>query len=189
MGIDACVEACMGLIKKYINQSDGNVTNRVPPTCAARCARGGKTTFLQKLGERLAEAQYLPIFVSFNGESPVKRRDNELADQWLYRTIAYALLPAGTLRQDVAAKFGTVTSGEKTLESYFQSQKNVVLLVDELNKLLLKSPNKAEGDAERRAAEFMKDVFLGAEGAYMVFTSHIQVHGARLDPVHGGQLR
>ena len=181
MGIDACVEACMGLIEKYINQSDGSVTNRVPPTCAARCARGGKTTFLQKLGERLAEAQYLPIFVSFNGESPVKRRDNELADEWLYRTIAYALLGANSsLRQDVAAKFGTVTCRESTLQPYFKSQKNVVLLVDELNQLLLKSPNNANRDAERQAARFMKDVFLGAEGAYMVFTSHVQSTGLDL---------
>ena len=180
MGIAACVNACMGLIEKYINQSDGSVTNRVPPTCAARCARGGKTTFLQKLGETLAGARYFPIFVSFNGESPVKRRDYEQADEWLYRTIAYALLPGGTLRQDVAAKFGTVTCGESTLQAYFKSQKNVVLLVDELNQLLLKSPTKEEKKAEQRAARFMKNVFLGAEGAYMVFTSHIQSTGLDL---------
>ena len=180
MGIDACVKACMGLIEKYINRSDDSVTNRVPPTCAARCARGGKTTFLQKLREKLAGAQYFPIFVSFNGESPVQRRDNELADQWLYRTIAYALLPDGPLCQEVAAKFGTVTCGESTLQAYFKSQKNVVLLVDELNQLLLKSPNNADRDAERQAAKFMKDVFLGAEGAYMVFTSHIQSTGLDL---------
>ena len=105
----------------------------------------------------------LPIFVSFNAESPVKRRDNELADEWLYRTIAYTLLGANSsLRQDVAAKFGTVTCGESTLQAYFKSQKNVVLLVDELQ-LLLKSPNNANRDAERQAARFMKDVFLGAE--------------------------
>ncbi|CAE7306592.1 unnamed protein product [Symbiodinium sp. CCMP2592] len=181
VGIDACVTACMGLINKYINQSDGNVTNRVPPTCAARCARGGKTTFLQKLGEKLAGGtQYFPIFVSFNGESPVKRRDYELADEWLYRTIAYALLPAGTLRHNVAAKFGRVTCEESTLENYFKSQKNVVLLVDELNHLLLKSPAEEEKKAEQRAARFMKDVFLAAEGAYMVFTSHIQSTGLDL---------
>ena len=177
MGIDACVKACMGLIEKYINRSDDSVTNRVPPTCAARCARGGKTTFLQELGGKLAGAQYFPIFVSFNGESPVKRRDNELADAWLYRTIAYALLPDGLLCQEVAAKFGTVTCGESTLQAYFASQKNVVLLVDELNHLLLKSPNPADKEAERRASRFMKDVFLDADGAYMVFTSHIQSTG------------
>ena len=126
VGIAPCVNACMDLIEKYINRSDVSVTNRVPPTCAARCARGGKTTFLQKLGERLAEAQYLPIFVSFNGESPVKRRDNEPADEWLYRTIAYALLGANSsLRQDVAAKFGTVTCRESTLQAYFKSQKTL----------------------------------------------------------------
>ena len=180
MGIDACVKACMGLIEKYINRSDDSVTNRVPPTCAARCARGGKTTFLQELGGELAGAQYFPIFVSFNGESPVKRRDNELADAWLYRTIAYALLPDGLLCQEVAAKFGTVTCGESTLQAYFASQKNVVLLVDELNHLLLKSPNPADKEAERRASRFMKDVFLDADGAYMVFTSHIQSTGLDL---------
>ncbi|CAE7780900.1 unnamed protein product, partial [Symbiodinium microadriaticum] len=94
VGIDACVKACMGLIEKYINR--------------------GKTTFLQELGGKLAGAQYFPIFVSFNGESPVKRRDNELAE------------------------------------------------------------------AERRASRFMKDVFLDADGAYMVFTSHIQSTGLDL---------
>ena len=165
--------------------------NRVPPTCAARCARGGKTTFLQKLGERLAQAQYLPIFVSFNGESPVKRRDNELADAWLYRTIAYALLPADSkkLRQDVADEIGNTTCQKEALRAYFESQKNVVLLVDELNQLLLKSPNPADKEAEQRASRFMKDVFLDADGAYMVFTSHIQSTGLDLTQLHGGQLR
>ena len=181
MGIDACVKACMGLIEKYINRSDVSVTNRVPPTCAARCARGGKTTFLLKLGERLAEAEYLPIFVSFNGESPVKRRDNELADEWLYRTIAYALLPANSsLRQDVADEFGNKTCQKSTLQSYFECQKNVVLLVDELNQLLLRGPTQEEKNAEQDAARFMKNVFLGSEGAYMVFTSHIQSTGLDL---------
>ena len=90
-----------------------------------------------------------------------------------------------TLRQDVAdaIRNGT-TCGELTLKSYFasQKQKNVVLLVDELNHLLLKSPNPADKDAERRASRFMKDVFLDADGAYMVFTSHIQSTG--LDLTH-----
>ena len=54
------------------------------------------------------------------------------------------------------------------------------MLVDELNQLLLKSPNNANRDAERQAARFMKDVFLGAEGAYMVFSSHIQSTGLDL---------
>ncbi|CAE7025420.1 unnamed protein product [Symbiodinium natans] len=181
VGIDACVKACMGLIEKYINRSDVSVTNRVPPTCAARCARGGKTTFLLKLGERLAEAEYLPIFVSFNGESPVKRRDNELADEWLYRTIAYALLPANSsLRQDVADELGNKTCQKSTLQSYFECQKNVVLLVDELNQLLLRGPTQEEKNAEQDAARFMKNVFLGSEGAYMVFTSHIQSTGLDL---------
>ncbi|CAE7915434.1 unnamed protein product, partial [Symbiodinium necroappetens] len=90
-GIEECIQNCMPLIQQYINESDETGTNRVPPTCAARCARGGKTTFLQKLGEELARTGYFPIFTSFNGESPVKRRENEPADQWLYRTIAYAL--------------------------------------------------------------------------------------------------
>ena len=182
MGIAACVNACMDLIEKYINRSDMSAINRVPPTCAARCARGGKTTFLQKLGERLAQAQYLPIFVSFNGESPVKRRDNELADAWLYRTIAYALLPADSkkLRQDVADEIGNTTCQKETLRAYFESQKNVVLLVDELNQLLLKSPNPADKEAEQRASRFMKDVFLDADGAHMVFTSHIQSTGLDL---------
>ena len=181
VGIDACVKACMGLIEKYINRSDVSLTNRVPPTCAARCARGGKTTFLLKLGERLAETEYLPIFVSFNGESPVKRRDNELADEWLYRTIAYALLPANSsLRQDVADEFGNKTCQKSTLQSYFECQKNVVLLVDELNQLLLRGPTKEEEKAEQDAARFMKNVFLGPEGTYMVFTSHIQSTGLDL---------
>ena len=89
--------------------------------------------------------------------------------------------------QDVADEIGNTTCQKETLRAYFESQKNVVLLVDELNQLLLKNP--ADKEAEQRASRFMKDVFLDADGAYMVCTSPHSVHGARLDPVHGGQLR
>ncbi|CAE7575461.1 unnamed protein product, partial [Symbiodinium microadriaticum] len=180
-GIEECIKACMSLVQKYIKESDETGLNRVPPTCAARCARGGKTTFLQKLGEALAGAGYFPIFTSFNGESPVKRRENEPADQWLYRTIAYALLPSdSSLRQDLAREFGKVTCEKSTLVTYFNSKEKVVLLVDELNQLLLKSDDEAEKNAEQRASRFMKDVFLGVRGRYMVFTSHIQSTGLDL---------
>ncbi|CAE7827830.1 unnamed protein product, partial [Symbiodinium necroappetens] len=180
-GIEECIRDCMSLVQKYINESDETGPNRVPPTCAARCARGGKTTFLQKLGEELAGAGYFPIFTSFNGESPVKRRENEPADQWLYRTIAYALLPSDSLlRQDLASKFAKRTCEESTLVTYFNSKEKVVLLVDELNQLLLKSDDEAEKKAEQRASRFMKDVFLGVRGRYMVFTSHIQSTGLDL---------
>ncbi|CAE7246239.1 unnamed protein product [Symbiodinium sp. KB8] len=181
-GIKECIQNCMSLIQQYINESDETGATRVPPTCAARCARGGKTTFLQKLFEKLATAGYFPIFTSFNGESPVKRRENEPADQWLYRTIAYALvLPSDSLlRQDLASKFGKRTCEESTLVTYFNSKENVVLLVDELNQLLLKSDDEAEKKAEQRASRFMKEVFLGVRGRYMVFTSHIQSTGLDL---------
>ena len=84
-----------------------------------------------------------------------------------------------TVRQDLASKFAKRTCEESTLVTYFNSKEKVVLLVDELNQLLLKSDDEAEKKAEQRASRFMKEVFLGVRGRYMVFTH--PVHGTGPD--------
>ena len=89
IGLEDPINACIQLIEQNIDETDCDY-RRVPPTCAARCARGGKTTFLKELGKALETTNFLPLLVTFNGESKVKRRQGERADSWLYRTLAHA---------------------------------------------------------------------------------------------------
>ena len=114
-------------------ETDGDL-KRVPPTCAARCARGGKAAFLETLGLRLLGTSRTkkPLFVTFNGESKVRRRQGEGADGWLYRSIAHALLQGDSLKGRVAEELGGLTCEKGVLQTYVKDKENMVLHVDEL---------------------------------------------------------
>ena len=137
-----------------------------------------KTTFLKELGKALSTStsrNFVPLYVTFNGGSKVKRREGEGADGWLYRTIAHALLPEDNpLKDGLAEELGGLTCEKGVLEEYLKDKEDMVLLVDELNQLIGKSKNEAESEAEKRCAVFLKENFLQRAGAYLVFTSHIQ---------------
>ena len=183
VGLEAPINACLELINKHIDERDLDL-RRVPPTCAARCARGGKTTFLKELGKALETStsrNFVPLYVTFNGESKVKRREGEGADGWLYRTIAHALLPEDNpLKDGLAEEFGGLTCEKGVLQTYVKNEKDMVLLIDELNQLIVNSENEAEREAEERCAVFLKENFLSKKGNYFVFTSHVQETGEDL---------
>jgi len=161
------INESLSYIKEYTQQAD-NITHRIPPTCAIRCARGGKSTFLIELFKRLKQLQWpTPIWVTFNGFTEVPKQVQESSFHWLCRTLAHAVaLPSAK----AALANGSSSCSEQALATYFSGQQDVVLLVDEMNLLL----TGQDTNADERAAKFLKQNFLKRKGAYLVFTSHIQ---------------
>eukprot|EP01033_Poteriospumella_lacustris_P006919 gene6919-4985_t len=136
---------------------------RVSPLVIARLYRGGKTTVLKALFERLKEENYLPIIVSLNGVFTVRSGET----------------PLSALIRQIALQFVEVSPGEdatnfvcshEDLCAYLSQlselhTKPIVLLVDELNRL--------GAPLDREVAGFLKKYFLDTAGRYLVFSSHV----------------
>lgn len=180
VGLGDVLDEFVKEIKKNINSRDGDHgEHRVPPACAVRCARGGKTTCMKMLFERLKKTNdkeglpaVHPVFVSFNGSARVLRKaDNSL--QWLLRALAHALVYPGSQEENDLVD-GKAGISEKELTSYFSDQRKhgllTVLLIDELNHLL----DGKDPISDALVAMFLKQVFLKESGSYFVFTSHLQ---------------
>ena len=144
-------------IKKYTDEKD-TLTTRVPPTCAIRCARGKKSTFLVELFNRLKRPQWpTALWVTFNGFTEVPKQVQESSFHWLCRTLAHAVaLPSAK----AALANGSCSCSEQVLAAYFSGQQDFVLLVDEMNFLL----TGEDPEADERAAMFLKQHFLSATG-------------------------
>ena len=50
------------------------------------------------------------------------------------------------------------------LQTYVKNKKDMVLLIDELNQLIVKSKNEAKSEAEKRCAVFLEENFLQRAG-------------------------
>lgn len=136
---------------------------RCSPIVYPRLARGGKSTFLRLLFDKLKEdPRFAPIILTFNGS--FCRRSNESARQAIVRSIACQLA-------DIRVSDRTsVVCDENTLLQYIDESregKAVVLLIDELN--MLGAP------LDDDASTFLKQNFLDPINRALVFTSHVVV--------------
>ena len=179
--MDQCLDGCMDNINTWIDRED--TVDRVPPTAVVRCAKGGKTTVLATLFQRLKDHEsYWPIIISFNGSSHVWRPVEEECEKSLLRHIAHALLKENHPGKATGLK--DMSCEAATLNEYFQRCRNqkvkVVLIIDELNMLLPAGPRTPDASAWKAAA-FLKNTFLKAEGGYLVFSSHVQRAATQLE--------
>jgi hypothetical protein len=124
-------------------------------------ARGGKTTFLLMLFDRLKAENYAPICISFNGD--FASRPKETHRHAILRLIANELL-------EQTSDMLNITVSEERLLNYIDTTcggKPVVLLIDELNSLCANSPLGQD------ASLLLKAQFLDKAGRYLVFTTHV----------------
>ena len=75
--LTTCADECVNIIRALAVQSDTGA-DRVPPLMLSRCMRGGKTTLLAHLFDKVKDIEnYCPIFISFNGFSGIQPRSGE----------------------------------------------------------------------------------------------------------------
>ncbi|CAJ1357168.1 unnamed protein product, partial [Effrenium voratum] len=175
--LDSCVDDCMQAVQDNLPLVTKSTKPRVPPAMLSRCMRGGKTTMLCKVFDRLKKEEKLPIFISFNGDSLVSKLDGEKVLDTMLRAIAVSLMKNKPADKKDAER---VRCSEKALKAYLADKQDVVLVVDELNVLLKANPTDGHQDAGR----FLREMFLDPAGRHLVFSTHIPT-SAGLDQVLG----
>ncbi|CAE7608946.1 unnamed protein product [Symbiodinium sp. KB8] len=160
-----CMNACIEAVEANLPQQTDATSVRVPPTVLSRCMRGGKTTVLMHVFDKLKSASKNPIFISFNGDSLISQLQNESVLDTMRRAIAIALLKKKPQDRDEAKR---VLCRQDVLKEYLESKKDVVLIIDELHVLL--KPSESPGYDEVGA--FLREQFLDPEGRYLIFSTH-----------------
>ena len=127
----SALEAAAAVITSELAQAtDPTGANRKPPAAASRFSRGGKTSFLRCLYDRLQSAEIAPIIVNLNGDFQLQHDETVL--QALARVIGKALCPS---LKDEEGPYD-LTCDINSLKQFINSRpERVVLLVDELNAL------------------------------------------------------
>ena len=141
--LDSCVDDCMQAVQDNLPLVTKSTKPRVPPAMLSRCMRGGKTTMLFKVFDRLKKEEKLPIFISFNGDSLVSKLDGEKVLDTMLRAIAVSLMKNKPADKKDAER---VRCSEKELKAYLADKQDVVLVVDELNVLLKAHPTDGHQD-------------------------------------------
>ena len=165
--LDPCVNACVKAVEASLPQKTDPTSVRVPPTVLSRCMRGGKTTVLMHVFDKLKSESKSPIFISFNGDSLIMPLRNESCLETMLRAIAVALLKKKPQDRDEAER---VLCRKTVLQEYLKDKKDVVLIVDEMN-VLLKPSQSDDGYAEVGA--FLREQFLDPPGRYLIFSTHV----------------
>ena len=153
------IEEAVKLILNYTHAS-GGLQVRIPPLVYASLARGGKSTFLILLFDRLKVEGFAPIFISFLSRVV---RPGETASQMLNRYIALQMcdpVSGECAANAVVDELELYAHIDRTSEG-----RGVILLIDELNKLGL--------PLDAVAAQSLKDYWLDRSNRFMVFTSHV----------------
>jgi len=161
VNVGGSIEAAMNIIEFQIyscGATSGH--NLVPPLVVSRLARGGTSTFLRVLFDRLKGQGYVPIVINFNG--PFARRPGESNLEAVLRLICIQLLPIGSWDPS------TVVCNQQYLLKYIADNCNnrkIVLLIDELNVLGVPLDNAT--------SVMLKEHFLDKTGYFLVFSTHV----------------
>ena len=173
--LEDIVEFALKAIKNNINKSD-NGKDRVPPLAITSVARSGKTTLLREIQKSLnTETDFITVMVDFNGSSNFQRLDYESDDVAFLRWFTKSVIYGQKLIKDPNSR--TCCGYQELVDYISQPGKPIVLLVDELNKLV-----GLEGVSPKLAC-ILRD-FLAVKGRYLCFTSHYFV-SSDLEKVRG----
>jgi hypothetical protein len=157
VAIDITVDDSMRIVRTNIMKK---FPIKVPPLCISRFSKGGKTTILRYLFERLKADGFSPIIVSFNGN---------------FKAGGDSVLQA--FCGHIAMQFVDQHRVQSSSEIYCEPQnliewitatcmnRPVVLLIDELNQISV--------PLHSSVSEFLKRAFLDVENRYLIFTTHV----------------
>ena len=165
VGLDAFIDEAATIIVRELPLDDpDDGSYRKKPVILSRLSRGGKTTGLQKLfdrlhGAQLGDSRIRAMIVSFNPSSHFLRRDGETQKQAILRVIAQQLVDCSKHE----AKRLEVDEAE--LHRYI-GDKPFLLLIDEINQLSASQP------LDPHTSRFLRNLFL-RENRHLVMTTHV----------------
>lgn len=159
--MEVTLEEGLQIVKDNIDKN-----YRVPPLVITRLYRGGKTTVLKALFQRLKDNRFFPIIISLNGglelryptESPLKVLIRLIAVQFIEVAPNESLKTFVCSEQDLLARLNYLSQVEN---------KRIVLLIDALNRF--------GAPVDDAVSKFLKVNFLDKKGHYLIFSSHVMV--------------
>eukprot|EP01041_Mallomonas_annulata_P013578 gene13578-28825_t len=160
--LDRVVENVLTIVYEQLPIVTSANNYRVPPLALVRFARGGKTTTISRVFDKLKkDCRVHPIIITFNGNglTPFSRRFGETQSQAILRLIAVQL---GDYTPEQAQH---LVVDREALDRHLGD--NVVLLIDELNELGFPLLDDA--------AMLLRNMFLDRARRFLVFTSHYPV--------------
>lgn len=141
-----------------------DIYDRPPPLVVSRVYRGGKTTMMRAIFDRLLSSpdQYYPIIIS--ASYPFKLRDGEPHTAALVRLIAYALTDNHKASDDIN-RFHCSESELliRLAEISSSTGRKVVLMIDDLHKLSL--------PLDEDASCWLTTFFLDRDLRYLVYSA------------------
>ena len=168
--IDRVIQESFDVIdQQFRRQPDEAGSMRRDPLVFSRLARGGKTTVLTRLFDKLKEKGYSVMIVSFNGASGFIRQSHETAEIAIMRQIVRQLIDPTAFSED---ELQGLECDERVLNTFLDqqthfdtpSQISFIILIDELN--LLGAP------LSPAASTLLQRLFL-RKNRYLVFSTHI----------------
>jgi hypothetical protein len=163
IGVESVLHEAMGYIERNIGKRT-SLTSRVAPVVLSRLARGGKTTALCLLFDKLKrKGRFSPIMITFNGSSYFQLYKGESHKAAILRLIATQLLGSASARLPHTA----IECDEAELDAHI-GEIPTVLLIDELN--VLGVPLDIE------AGLLLRRMFLDKANRYLVFTTHVPMN-------------
>ncbi len=160
IGLQDTIAEAMDIISSHIDKSTcSSGTYRKPPILISRLARGGKTTALLALFDRLKDDGNNVMFISFNNSSNFMRLEEESEEEAFYRVIAAQLVDSNGYE-------GKVVPDWETLDRHI-GVRPFVLLVDEINALSFPVSGKL--------SIILKKYFLDKANRFLVISSHFPV--------------
>jgi hypothetical protein len=163
-GLDESIEEAMGYISKHtpLKSSLGGLY-RKPPLSISMLPRGGKTTFLMMLFDKLKNSGYAPILITLNVSAKFSVRENETDEQALTRMIATQLVDLTD--EDIPLNICCDKTALKHHIDKTSDSKPVVLLIDELNQVFGRPLDYSGGS-------LLQEMFLAPSDRYLVFSTH-----------------
>ena len=161
VGMSPVLDAALNVINaEIIKATDDTGELRKAPLVFSRFSRGGKTTALRCLFNKLKECGVYPIIINLNGR--FRKHEFESSKDALLRVIATALCPA---LQPEGFNYGVNVDVDELMAFLNRQGLKIALLVDELNAL----GTPLDADASR----ILKDIFLDPIDRYLIFTTHV----------------
>ena len=160
IGLDKTINEALSITSSHIQESSNSSgTYRKPPLLISRMARGGKTTVLLAIFDRIKATGNNAMFITFNGSSNFKRLYEESEEEAFYRVIAAQLVDLNGYR-------GKIVPDWEFLDHHI-GESPFVLLVDEINALSFPVSGKL--------SIILKNYFLDKANRFLVFSSHLPV--------------
>jgi hypothetical protein len=171
VALEPTIDEAVKLIREQSNTL-GSHYSRKAPLVISRLARGGKTTVLIRILQKLKKMGYPALFISFSSYN-FQRRKNETDSEAILRQIALKLMDPVPLRESTNFFCEEKILEEKIQQAIEETKLPFVLLIDGIAGVNpRKTIQKFFEPCDSKASDLLKRLFLDPKSRYLVYGSY-----------------